>query len=75
MQTTIIYINLVAMILTEEFRIQEPESRMGSVRVNRESRFRASDFKTLVDSLTLRYRGEEKILILSVTPDLTAGVF
>ncbi|MEH2319999.1 MAG: hypothetical protein V7K24_23485 [Nostoc sp.] len=64
MQTTIIYINLVAMILTEEeFRIQETESRMDSVGLDRESKFRASDFN----------HGEEKILSVTVTPDLTAG--
>lgn len=52
------------MILTEEeFRIQETESRMDSVGLDRESKFRASDFN----------HGKEKILSVTVTPDLTAG--
>ncbi|WP_141699750.1 hypothetical protein [Nostoc sp. KVJ20] len=55
--------------------ITEEESRMDSVRLDEKSRFRASDFKTLKDSLPLRYRGEEKILSVTVTPDLTVEVF
>ncbi|MBD2523748.1 hypothetical protein [Nostoc sp. FACHB-133] len=57
--------------IEEEFRIQEPESRIDSVLPDKESRFKTPDFKTLVrgacrrqDSLTLRYLGEEKILSL-----------
>ncbi|MCC5625927.1 hypothetical protein, partial [Nostoc sp. CHAB 5715] len=49
----------------EEFRIQEPESSMDSVRLDVQSRFKAPDFN----------RGEEKILSVIVTPDLIAGVF
>ncbi|MEG4121104.1 hypothetical protein QUA43_27010 [Microcoleus sp. N9_B4] len=49
----------------EEFRIQEPESSMGSVRQDGESRFKAPDFN----------RGAEKILSVTLTPDLGHGVF
>jgi hypothetical protein len=54
------------MILAEEeFRIYSPESKMGFVRLDRESRFRRSNFN----------RGKEKIFSVTVTPNLTAGVF
>ncbi len=61
---------------------------MDSVRLDVQGRFKAPDLKTLValkrlpfstrryakgeDSLTQRYRREEKILVLTVTPDLIA---
>ena len=49
----------------EEFRIQEPESRMGAVRQDGESRLKAPDFNL----------GAEKILSVTVTPDFWDGVF
>ena len=64
-------------------RIQKPESILDSVGLDRESRFRARDFKRACSLLAspllpkgeASAKGEEKILSVTLTPDLTAGVF
>ncbi|MCC5624607.1 hypothetical protein [Nostoc sp. CHAB 5715] len=56
------FLTISKLITEEEFRIQEPESRMDSVRLDGESRFKAPDFN----------RGEEKIL--SLLKPLTLGM-
>ncbi|RCJ20871.1 hypothetical protein [Nostoc sp. ATCC 53789] len=68
--------------IEEEFRIQEPESRIDSVRPDEESRFKTPDFKTLArgacrrqDSLSASLSWRRKNSFLAETPDLTAGVF
>ncbi|MEG4170911.1 MULTISPECIES: hypothetical protein [unclassified Microcoleus] len=49
----------------EEFRIQQPESSMGSVRQEGESRLKARDLN----------RGAQKNFSVTVTPNLGHGVF